>query len=61
MNGRFAAAVIAFAAAASVATHAVILPEFLVQLGTQNLPAVRSTRTFCTLSATRSYSRSARL
>lgn len=37
MNGRFAPAVIAFAVATAVASHAKLLPEFLVQIGDPNL------------------------
>lgn len=37
MNGRFAPAIIAFALATAVATHARLLPEFLVQLGDHNV------------------------
>lgn len=37
MNGRFASAIAAFAVATAIATHARMLPEFLVQLGDRNL------------------------
>lgn len=37
MNGRFSSAIVAFAVAAAVATHASVLPEFLVQLRDPNV------------------------
>jgi hypothetical protein len=37
MNGRFASAVVALAVATAIATHAKLLPEFLIQLGDRNL------------------------